>query len=163
MPYQSSSFDDVVPLLKRTVFGTIDFSGRSRVTEFIYYWVAVIILRSLTVVMLPYTSVSFGTVSRVGVGLSVLLAVPMFALFVRRLHDQDRPGWWAAALPISLLLTAPAMIAQWNGDLDAILERQYPMADMAGLIVGIAAFILCFLPGTEGPNQYGPDPRLEEE
>jgi uncharacterized membrane protein YhaH (DUF805 family) len=62
---------------------------------------------------------------------------------VRRFHDQDRPGWLAliptgVAIAASLGLPIPAAVA---------------------LLVFVGFLIALFLPGTIGPNRYGPDPR----
>ncbi len=56
--------------------------------------------------------------------------LPSLAVTVRRLHDTNRPAWW-------LLLLVPPV----------------------GFIGWIPLLILCVLPGTTGPNRYGPDPR----
>jgi len=63
-------------------------------------------------------------------------------LAARRFQDQDRPGWIALApsafLFVVLLVPLPPPIA----------------------LLGLIAFVIVlFLPGTIGPNRYGPDPR----
>ena len=58
---------------------------------------------------------------------SLAVMVPSYMLLIRRLHDLDRPGWWAVGGII-------------------------PMVNMA-----LSIYALC-IPGTVGPNQYGPDP-----
>lgn len=78
------------------------------------------------------------------------------AVSVRRLHDRDRSGWW-----ILVFWFAPALL-QGIGAVDR--------TGILALVCGIAAtgvslwyFVeLGFLPGTPGPNRFGPDPRAAD-
>lgn len=63
-------------------------------------------------------------------------------LAARRFQDQDRPGWLALA-PSGFLLAM-------------FLARLPPLLALLGLVAFVIAL---FLPGTVGPNRYGPDPR----
>ena len=58
----------------------------------------------------------------------LLLIYPLLALYAQRWHDRGKSGWW------SLIGFIPLIGSLW-----IIIE-------------------LGFLRGTEGPNQYGPDP-----
>jgi uncharacterized membrane protein YhaH (DUF805 family) len=58
----------------------------------------------------------------------VLTIYPTLALYTQRWHDRGKSGWWTLIVFIPLI-----------GSLWAVIE-------------------LGFLRGTEGPNQYGPDP-----
>ncbi len=85
--------------------------------------------------------------------------IPYLAVTVRRLHDTDRSGWWmfkpiligiAAAIGLAVLAiflgggqASPAL---------ALMAATAPSAAMIWFIV-----VLC-LPGTNGPNRFGPDP-----
>lgn len=107
-----------------------DFDGRSRRME---YWMFVVGIIGASIV----TSIIDGVLGMGGmVGglygpLTTLLLlgtlIPSIACVVRRLHDQDKSGWFA----------------------------------LLGLIplVGIVLLVFMFLEGTQGPNQYGPDPK----
>lgn len=79
------------------------------------------------------------------------------AISVKRLHDRDKSGWWALfylGLP-SLVLVMIVVAADAQGQVagwPAALVIPY-------LILLIVTFIeLACLKGTDGPNQYGPDP-----
>jgi uncharacterized membrane protein YhaH (DUF805 family) len=76
----------------------------------------------------------------------VQIAVGLIFLWlaVRRLHDQDRPGWLALAPAVLSLLAALL-------PLDAL-------AALAGL-ADLVLLVFLFMPPTIGPNRYGPDPR----
>jgi uncharacterized membrane protein YhaH (DUF805 family) len=97
----------------------------------------------------------------------VILGYPVVALMGKRLNDRDRPSW------MKWLFIAPSVLAALLG----LLGLDYSMADAGGgimmplpttlgwlssaflIVVGIWALIeLGFLRGTDGQNQYGPDP-----
>lgn len=60
--------------------------------------------------------------------LSLLAIWPYLAVAIKRWHDRDKSGWWVLIALIPLI-----------GPIWALVETG-------------------FLPGTPGPNQYGPDP-----
>lgn len=64
-------------------------------------------------------------------------------LAARRFHDQDRPGW------LALLPTA----------FGVAMALGLPIPGPIALLVVLGVLIGLFLPGTIGPNRYGPDPR----
>lgn len=77
---------------------TFDFRGRSRRSEF--WWFAVfqllLLLGALTVSFgLPAITDPFEVVIWSMITHVLVMALPMLALLVRRLHDQDWSGWWA--------------------------------------------------------------------
>jgi uncharacterized membrane protein YhaH (DUF805 family) len=61
--------------------------------------------------------------------------IPGVMVIIRRLHDRDMSGWWY---------------------LGVILASLIPIV---GMLAGIAFLVLMFLPGTAGPNRFGPDPK----
>ncbi len=99
---------------------------------------------------------------------------PWIALFVRRLHDQDRTGRWAwlngglIAMTVAGLWTGPA----GNGPNISIdwwffrTSRQIAwtpitiIATVVAVTVVLAIWLLFLFRGTTGTNRYGPDPRL---
>ena len=62
--------------------------------------------------------------------LSLLVIWPSLALSIKRWHDRGKSGWWILIGFVPLI-----------GGLWALIETG-------------------FLPGTPGPNEYGPDPLL---
>lgn len=157
----SDSVGNNAQLLRRTVTGVTDFSGRSRRTEVIYYWIASTLV-SVALNFAVSTVVSFETLVLFGNALQLVLLIPVFALFVRRVHDQNRSGWWGLLLPLSVLLSVPRIVAELDGDVHTIIAQKTTPVGIAMGLCAIAIFVLCLLPGTEGANRYGPDPRLEE-
>lgn len=89
---------------------------------------------------------------------------PMLALGSKRLHDRNKRGWWLAifwVLPFLLFfggfghdfLSDPAVVAR-EGYFTTGLKMMY-----AGVAVAIWGILeLGILPGTRGPNLFGPEP-----
>lgn len=70
------------------------------------------------------------------IGLWILaVLIPSIAVTVRRLHDRDMSGWWYLAFFVG------------------------GMIPYIGFIASIALLVLMVLPGTEGPNRFGEDPK----
>lgn len=131
-----------------------EFSGRSRRME---YWMFAL-LNVIVVTVLMFIVLGAGGAASVleaeasgdpsaglaalfgGMGLLILvwilaILVPSIAVTVRRLHDRDMSGWWY---------------------LGAIIAGMIPYI---GFLVSIAFLVLMALPGTPGPNRFGPDPK----
>ena len=134
------SFPDAVKMFFQRY---VDFQGRSRRSE--YWWVAL------------FNVIVFGVLFGLGIGLGgnfetgemnplgmlffgigglygLAVIIPSIALYVRRLHDINQTGW------IYLGLIVASMIP------------------VIGLIASIATIVIACIPGTKGPNKYGPDP-----
>ncbi|MBB3033887.1 DUF805 domain-containing protein [Alteriqipengyuania lutimaris] len=133
-----------------------DFEGRSRRRE---YWAFTLLNILVTAVLAtliiavsydpgridpvdagtPFASLGalFGVLGLLILGWWLAVLIPSIAVTVRRLHDRDMSGWWYPGLIV----------------LGAI--------PMVGLIASIALLVMMLLPGTEGPNRFGPSPKSE--
>jgi uncharacterized membrane protein YhaH (DUF805 family) len=92
------------------------------------------------------------------------LIAPLFysylAVFVKRMHDRNRPWWWFIVfwlVPISLMV--PTSFFLWRG---AMFEQMPLWASLCVLVANILIFwsfveLFC-LRGTVGVNRFGPDP-----
>lgn len=129
-----------------------DFSGRSRRLE---YWMFTVFCVMVVVVMMalilaggfPFqmlsdpenVQLSFGPLFWLGfviLGLFWLgTLIPGVAVIIGRLHDRDMSGWWYLGIIVA------------------------SMIPIVNFISGIAFIVLMFLPGTPGPNRFGPDPK----
>lgn len=133
-----------------------DFKGRSRRKE---YWSFVLLNILIYVVLgalmigggLPLATLSdpnadpeammaaIGPLFWVGGGLlgiwALAIIIPSIAVVVRRLHDRDLSGWWYLGVIVAAFIPFVGFIAQ------------------------IALFVITLLPGTPGPNRFGPDPK----
>jgi len=83
---------------------------------------------------------------------NLLFWLPFPALAVRRFHDQNKSGWWAAPLIASTILS-------WIGA-ESLLSQP---ARITIALIYTAVLVLLFWKPTDGTNRYGPDPRLDPE
>lgn len=109
-----------------------DFQGRSRRKEYWMFQLGIILAYIVAAVFIGIVGAAFGETASGIVMLPLFLVVlgifvPALAVTVRRLHDQDKSGWW-------------------------ILINFIPFG-------GIVLLVFMCLEGTQGPNQYGPDPK----
>src|SRR3990170_6743480 len=80
------------------------------------------------------------------------------ALIVKRLHDRDKSALW-----YPLFGLAPALCYQlgvvYSGNISNVLSPAQQGFWLLGLLLWIWALIeLGVMPGTKGPNRFGPDP-----
>ncbi|TRD12171.1 DUF805 domain-containing protein [Erythrobacter insulae] len=133
-----------------------DFQGRSRRME--YWMFALMNLIIISVLAGPALSsilaasvmgsddaaaeailTGMGTLSWIGLSVYGLYAlailIPGIAVVVRRLHDRDMSGWWYLGFIVASFIP------------------------LIGLVASIAFIVVMLLPGTPGPNRFGPDPK----
>jgi uncharacterized membrane protein YhaH (DUF805 family) len=163
-----------------------DFDGRSRRSEY-WLWVLFKFLLGAALTLVSGVVGLGGHV--VGIGLFVLLrfvifcaiVVPDIAVSVRRMHDINRTGWWIL-FPYGVALVASILYLSLAGGsfmaevqtLVAVSQTQDPQLYLSGLAALIVSMMWIFvptllaklvtlvfrcLPGTHGPNRFGPDPR----
>jgi uncharacterized membrane protein YhaH (DUF805 family) len=116
-----------------------DFHGRTARPEF-WQYVLVCLVSGVLLDILGIRLLS--TV----VGLALL--VPTLAITVRRLHDVNRSGWLILVPLVPAFLTVSLFYLFWP------LGAVFALATVA-----CSAYLiyLTVLPGTTGPNQFGPD------
>lgn len=98
----------------------------------------------------------------------VVLLVPTISLIVRRLHDTERKGTLVLLSLVPFVLGLVMLVISMFRMSNAVyITPGNLMAGTAGILSILFVVILvplvltiiwCALPGTEGPNQYGPDP-----
>lgn len=95
------------------------------------FWVATLVLWVASMVVSIVAGMIFGAGllgSLIQFAVALAVLVPSLAVAAKRWHDRDKSGWW------SLILFVPFLGFVWY-----VVE-------------------LGFLPGTPGPNRFGPDP-----
>lgn len=129
-----------------------EFSGRSRRMEFWSFALLNVIVSVALMVLLLAGGLPLATLEHPEAGLPAMGAmfwivlvlvvlwslgtfIPSIAVTVRRLHDRDMSGWWYLGFLVA------------------------SMIPFVNFIAGIAFLVLMFLPGTPGPNRFGPDPK----
>jgi uncharacterized membrane protein YhaH (DUF805 family) len=159
MAYSDSVGDNAV-LLKRTLAHVADFSGRSRRTEVIYYWIATALIGA-TLNFAADMFLSFEVSFVFHEALQLFLCIPYFALFARRLHDQGRSAWWTLMLPLVIAVgTYDRLRVTFHG-----FDPAWPDLGWWKLVLALPVLLslaFMFMPGDEGDNRFGPDPRLGE-
>ncbi|MFN3668555.1 MAG: DUF805 domain-containing protein [Brevundimonas sp.] len=151
---------DATRSLIRTVKATFTFTGRSRIVDLVYYWIASMVVGAL--VGLPLDLLRWDLQWFADQAARIVLTLPIFALFARRLHDQGISGWWAFLLlpfpPINLYQSYRAVFAVRN---PSWLHEPNPLAPWTPwlLVIMVGILILLLRPGQRGPNRFGPDPR----
>jgi uncharacterized membrane protein YhaH (DUF805 family) len=145
---------------RRTASLSLTLAGRATRTELASYILAAVFI-TMFVSFATALFVEFELRSMIRNGLALALAIPVPALLVRRLHDQNRPGtlaWlavfgfavWAVRTGVSLALGTEARIGfdKWTWALDWLV-----------ILANLGAVLFAILPGTPGSNRFGPDPR----
>ena len=137
------------------------FAGRAPRAEYWWFWLGYMLVY-VVIQILVRASAIFGLLDLLFLG----LVVPMIAVAVRRMHDTDRSGWWVVA-PIVPYLVGFALI------LPRLFQSDGNPPDFGslgpgivfffiGFVLALTVFIFSVLPGTQGPNRYGPDPYDED-
>ncbi|MEO0815860.1 MAG: DUF805 domain-containing protein [Pseudomonadota bacterium] len=137
------SFPDAVKLFFKNY---TNFQGRSRRSE--YWWVQLFLLLVLIVpyiLMFSVGGLASGEPNALGLGMLAIVGIfglaiilPGIALAVRRFHDLGQTGWLVLAFAVAGLIP------------------------IVGLIASIGQIVWFCFPGTNGPNKFGPDPRMGE-
>lgn len=90
--------------------------------------------------------------------LQLLFLYPSTALMVKRLHDRNRPSYWAAFILVPMVLKSLTDLVGMTGDPLNQNALDY-LLNIIVFVVSIWFFVeLGCLRGTVGSNQYGPDP-----
>ena len=146
------------PLL--AVWRTLAFAGRSSRSELIAYLFASLLVSVpvsfVTGLLLPHDQHQL-----IMNGLTVLLAVPLPALLVRRLHDSGRSGaWvWLAVLVFAVWLARTVISYTLGMGARLSFDSWTWLLDWLVILANLTSVLLALLPGTKGPNRFGEDPR----
>ncbi len=130
-----------------------DFRGRSRRMEFWMFQLLNLIVGSVVVLLifggLPFNAMGdpegprlapddVGPLFWIGMALAIIwglgVLIPSIAVTVRRLHDRDMSGWWYLGFIVASFIP------------------------LLNVVSALALLVLMVLPGTRGPNRFGPDP-----
>ena len=120
-----------------------NFQGRASRSEYWFFALFVFIVAAILTALL-FATVDFNTQQISGLGYVIIailavfylgILIPSIAVAVRRLHDRNMSGWWYLAV---------------------VVLGQVPWL---GALVNLGFLVLMCLPGTSGPNRFGPDPK----
>ncbi len=125
------------------------FEGRLNRKRF---WLGILLLAAISIVIASQ-------VKLVNFVLQLVLLYPSAALMVKRLHDRNRPGYFAVFWLAPGLLYNLADVAGFSSSGPAKMNVLEIVLLFVTIAVGIAFFIeLGCRRGTVGANRYGPDP-----
>ena len=152
-----------------------EFTGRSRRMEFWMFQLGVWLLwMALWVVMMivgfgaagvsrdPAAGM-VGLIASMGIFMVIFaivglgLFIPSLAVAVRRLHDTDRSGWWLL-LPLAPYFLTIVLAVIGAATQSSALLGIAMISNVLVIVAAIALLVFYCLPGTPGPNKYGPDP-----
>jgi uncharacterized membrane protein YhaH (DUF805 family) len=145
-----------------------DFSGRSRRMEYWMYtllqFIVILVLYALVIAGGGLSLMTAGMAANEGATLTDQAAVvpgplfwvgcialvlwglgtiiPSLAVAVRRLHDRNMSGWYLLGFVVVVF----------------VLSMIPVLGTLVVLLLEIGWIVLMALPGTPGPNNYGPDP-----
>ncbi len=88
---------------------------------------------------------------------SIASLVLTITVSVRRLHDRNMRGWWLVAPYVVVFLGVIVAVAGGIANSEGLAGAGTLIAGI-GCLGFIALFVLYCLPGTKGPNRFGPDP-----
>lgn len=145
---------------RRTIALTFTLKGRASRTELASYILSAVLI-TLAVSFASALFAPYAVRALVSDALTVLLAIPVPALLVRRLHDQGRSGKlvWLAVFSFAVWLLRVIVSYTAPTDIRIAMDTMIWPIDWLVILANLGAVILAILPGTAGANQYGPDPR----
>lgn len=145
----------------------VNFSGRARRRE---YWNFVLFSALLVIVAMILDLICFGRNSFF-YGLACLfLFLPHLSVMARRLHDTGRSAkiliWYYAVWfvwVIALVLSGVSVVLNGAGSMSTGFLILLGGGALVFLVWGIFFLVWLCTAGTVGENQYGPDPKQNEE
>lgn len=152
---------NALDLVLRAIRGIVTFRGRSRRSELIYYGMAAMLMS--TMIGLIPRQLPIRTSWMLDQATQLLVFLPIFAQFTRRLHDANLSGWWTLLLPPTMAFSVYSSAQFVFRDAQSGASTLADLPLWAALLqIGGVLFFLAFtfvIPGTEGTNRFGPDPR----
>ena len=138
----------------------VNFNGRARRSEF--WWFA--LFAFLSQIILNFVPI-------LGSIYSLALLLPSLAVTARRLHDTNRTAWWMLLYLVPILgiivLAIMALAVLGVNAFDpfetsevgwGVLGVLFLIWLLISLVSWIVLLVFQIMPGTVGPNRYGPDP-----
>lgn len=137
-----------------------DFRGRSTRTELIMFW----ILTSMFGFGVNVLSGVAGLPDRAAASLIWLaLLCPTIALWVRRLHDTGRVGWWLLLLLPGAAITLRREYLLWQNPFDSANAFLPGYIEVPVILLALPILFLLLRDDQGGPNAFGPNPRYPDD
>lgn len=126
--------------------------GRATRKEYWLFFLACIgfamLLLSLPVIGLPAV---------MPVAISLILLYPSYCIIAKRLQDLGMAGQWAIFIALVAAIDAILIAAGAGGNRNGLLPIVRNIWWWIALLNMAAFFVIGLLPGSRGPNAYGPE------
>ena len=148
------------------------FKGRARRSEY-WYFVLFCVLLSIGVTIVELTMGSVGAIVSMVCQLAII--IPSLAVQVRRLHDVGKSGWHVlintilAVISVTLMFMGVGLENIDNPEnADPALMNMPMLASglglfLVGFIYSIYILVQMFINSQPEENQYGPNPKADED
>ena len=131
------------------------FSFRGRIGRK-QWWLGVLIIALATVLMLGIAF--WSSVPLLAIPFILVVFVATYALSVKRLHDRGMSGWWAL-----VFIFLPGVFDRWSDRLTEETPLWWVLVLIGSVLTIWGLIELGFRRGTDGENNYGPDPLAGRE
>jgi uncharacterized membrane protein YhaH (DUF805 family) len=131
------------------------FSFRGRISRR-QWWLGALILLLGIALMLGIAFWSGDPLLALPLILAVFVAT--YALSVKRLHDRGKSGWWAL-----VFIFLPGVADRWSDRLTEDTPLWWVLVLIGSVLTIWGLIELGFRRGTDGGNDYGPDPLAQRE
>ena len=128
------------------------------------YWIGIVGFIIAWLIIYLIVNALFGVLTPTGrvvvFIVQLFLVYPTYALMAKRLQDRGKPpNYVAIAIGLSVLINLLDLLGLTRSEVIAQPNLLGWILNIALLIVAVWFLIeLGFLKGTDGPNEYGPDP-----
>jgi len=150
----------ILPLKKYATF-----SGRAPRAEYWWFYLLTVVVDGVARLLDAAT----GDGDTINTITNLAFLLPMLAVTVRRLHDTNRGDWWTLVFFVAVAITGAAAVfaaMRVAPGSSAVMFTAMIVAILCLLGAGLTLLVFMVQPGTQGANEYGPDPygpwQLEE-
>lgn len=133
------------------------FSGRAPRAEYWWFYLLTVVI-GIPARLLDRSLADHRAITTI---IDLILLLPWLGVTVRRLHDTNRSGWLLLVFFVALGITgAAAGVAVASEALASSATTFTATIAAIILLLGALGVFLVFMiqRGTQGPNDYGPDP-----
>lgn len=139
-----------------------DYHGRATRTELFAFWLVTMIGGLfILIAAAPFDDLS-GKIGQIALAFYGLLLLPSSsALWVRRLHDQDRTALWLLLVLPNMLVGSLQEYARLTSNFDLLFAPPLQTLNLVTFLIALPPIVFLFWPHTEAANRYGPNPRYD--
>ena len=129
----------------------VTIKGRAPRSEFWWYYLAIVLAGFVFGLLIPIPFLG----PLLYLAFTIFSIVTFITVTVRRLHDINRSGWWIIPGYLAMFLISAIGIVASS---ETIISLGFILVCGPAFILYIVLLVFSVLPGTKGPNRFGPDP-----